>query len=135
VGYYIHAAIGAVGNAHANLIKAWIRLVLAVGRRVVPCLDYFLGRSTAPVLVDVLAAFFPASWVLLQVARVMSWHAGLGHVIRPALRNAIELWVWGNWCHTVTGTVFINRQEHRSGVDVGARACRGGSISRGGDVL
>src|SRR5699024_12000437 len=59
--------------------------------------------------------------------------ASLGHVIRPALRNAIELWVWGNWCHTVTGTVFINRQEHRSGVDVGARACRGGSISRGGD--
>src|SRR5699024_5691174 len=129
---YPHAAIGAISNAHADLVEVGVRLILAVRWRIVPCLDYFLGGSAAPVLVNILAAFLPAGWVLLQVVWVVRRNTGTSHVISPALRDATELWVRAHWCNTVAEADLINSQVDRRVVYYAARCRWRSSVPRGG---
>src|SRR5699024_10647253 len=140
---YPHASIGAISNAHADLVEVGVCLILTVGWRIVPCLDYFLGGSAAPVLVNILAAFLPAGWVLLQVVWVVRtlvqvvwvvrWNACTSHVISPALCDAIELRVRCHWCYAVADAVLIDSYVDRLGVDYVARGRWRSSVRRGGD--
>src|SRR5699024_5208387 len=132
---YPHASIGAISNAHADLVEVGVCLILTVGWRIVPCLDYFLGGSAAPVLVNILAAFLPAGWVLLQVVWVVRRNACTSHVISPALCDAIELRVRCYWCYAVAGAVLIDSYVDRLGVDYVARGRWRISVRRGVDRL
>src|SRR5699024_5840535 len=130
---YPHPSIGAISNAHADLVEVGVCLILTVGWRIVPCLDYFLGGSAAPVLVDILAAFLPSGWVVLNVVWVVFRILGTSHVISPALCDAVELRVRCHWCDAVADAVLIDSYVDRLGVDYVARGRWRSSVRRGGD--